>query len=122
MEYSTEVCLYLFDYSWLWESLNSDALEIKYGMDKRFVEPWFECTVKQLFNDGIKGYIHGQITTYNIFKGAQSQWVRANPLSLSGKFTDKCYFAPLYSELVSELATPEQTRRLQAKEFRELQY
>ena len=34
-------------------------LKLDFGMDQRFVEPWFECDVRQRFNDGLSGYVDG---------------------------------------------------------------
>ena len=39
------------------DPLTLTNLNLEYGMDRRFVEPWFECEVNQRFNDGISGYI-----------------------------------------------------------------
>lgn len=102
LEYGEFICEYYTKFPSTNESLKTETLyQLSTGMDNRFVEPWLRCKVRQSFNDGLRGNIDGQLTTINVFKGAQSQWVRASPLSLFGIFTDRCYFLPTYSEIVA---------------------
>ena len=71
-------------------------------MSNRYVEPWFACEVRQRFNDGLSGYIHGQKMTYRVFRDAPVHSVKVAPLELEGKYTEACYFHAAWSELVSQ--------------------
>ena len=78
------------------------TFKLNHGMNNRYVEPWFACSVTQRFNDGLIGYIHGQQTTYNLYNGALLSRIKVTELQLDGKYTDECYFQASWSQLVSQ--------------------
>ena len=65
-------------------------------------EPWFECDVKQRFNDNQQGFIHGQYTTGSVFNGSRPTTVNVGALELSGKYITECPFSVKNAELVAE--------------------
>ena len=78
------------------------TFKLSHGMNNRYVEPWFACSVTQRFNDGLTGYIHGQQTTYNLYNGALLSRIKVTELELDGKYTEECYFQASWSQLVSQ--------------------
>jgi len=61
---------------------------LQYGMNNRFIEPWFECEVKQRFDDNLEGYINGIYTTYSVYQNARQKFINVHPYELTGKYTD----------------------------------